>query len=69
MCRCGSDREEESHIVSGNCEVYGDLRLQFGRTKAVLDRRDNLEEEDRTQQFSTAAVGARTVPGNGNRTP
>ena len=35
MCRCGSDREEESHIVSGNCEVYGDLRLQFCRTKAL----------------------------------
>ena len=78
MCRCGSDREEESHIVSGKCEVYSDLRLQFGDLKedknlvnyfqAVLDRRDNLEEEDRRQQSSTAAVGARTVPGNGDRT-
>ena len=49
MCRCGSDREEESHIVSGKCEVYSDLMLQFGDLKddenlvryfqAVLDRR------------------------------
>ena len=74
MCRCGSEREEEGHIVSGHCEVYGDLRTQFGDLsedenlvkyfQAVLDRRDNLEEEDRRQQSSTAAVGARTVPGD-----
>ena len=78
MCLCGSDREEESHIVSGKCEVYSDLRLQFGDLKedknlvnyfqAVLDRRDNLEEEDRRQQSSTAAVGARTIPGDRHRT-
>ena len=78
MCRCGSDREEEGHIISGQCEVYGDLRSQFGDLKedknlvlyfqAVLDRRDNLEEEDRRQQSSTAAVGARTVSGDRDRT-
>ena len=36
--------------------------------QAVLDRRYSLEEEDRRQQSSTAAVGARPVPGNGDRT-
>jgi hypothetical protein len=56
MCRCGSEREEEGHIIRGHCEVYGDLRSQFGDLKednnlvqyfqAVLDRRDSLEEED-----------------------
>ena len=78
MCQCGSYREEEDHIISGHCEVYGDLRSQFGDRKedknlvmyfqAVLDRRDNLEEEDRRQQSSTAAVGARPFPANGDRT-
>ena len=58
--------------------MYSDLRSQFGDLKedenivnyfqAVLDRRDNLKEEDRRQQSSTAAVGARTVPGNGDST-
>ena len=72
------EREEEGHIISGQCEVYSDLRSQFGDLKedknlvmyfqAVLDRRDNLEEEDRRQQSSTAAVGARSVSGNGDGT-
>ena len=66
--------EVEGHIIRGQCEVYGDLRSQFGNLEddnnlvmyfqAVLDRRDNLEEEDRRQQSSTAAVGARSIPGN-----
>ena len=64
--------------MSGKCQVYSDLMLQFGDLKddenlvryfqAVLDRRDDLEEEDRRQQSSTAAVGARSVPGNGDGT-
>ena len=33
-----------------------------------LDRRDNLEKEGRRQQSSTAAVGARSLPGNGDGT-
>ena len=36
--------------------------------QAVLDRRDSLEEEDRRQQSSTAAVGARPVSGDRDRT-
>ena len=77
MCRCEKDIEAEGHIVTGQCDVYGDLRSQFGDLKedrnlvkyfqAVLDRRDSLEEEDK-QQSSTAAVGARTVLGDWDRT-
>ena len=68
MCHCLKSVEEEGHIFSGQCEVYGDLRSQFGNLQedknlvqyfqAVLDRRDILEEEDKSQQSSTAAVGA-----------
>ena len=78
MCRCKKEVEEEGHIVSGQCDVYGDLKSKFGDLQedknlvkyfqAVLDRRDSLEEEDRRQQSSTAAVGARSNPGNGDRT-
>ena len=78
MCRCENEVEAEGHIVSGQCTVYGDLKSQFGDLtedknlvqyfQAVLDRRDILEEEDRRQQSSTAAVGARTVSGDRDRT-
>ena len=78
LCRCKTDREEEGHIVAGRCEVYEDLRTQFGDLgedenlvkyfQAVLDGRDSLEEEDRTRQSSTAAVVARPVSISGDRT-
>ena len=78
MCRCSKELEGLGHIVSGHCEVYGDLKSQFGDLKedqnlmkffqAVLDGRDTLEEEDRRQQSSTAAVGARPISGDGERT-
>ena len=47
-------------MTYGKCEVYRDLKSQFGDLgedknlvdffRAVLDRRDDLEEEDRKQQ-------------------
>ena len=77
MCQCLQTVEKEGHIVSGQYEVYGDLRFQFGDLQedknlvqyfqAVLDRRDILEEEDRRQQSSTAAVGASLISGDRNR--
>ena len=78
LCRCKTSREEEGHITSGNCEVYGDLKSQFGDLsedknlvdffRAVLDRREDLEEEDRKQQSSAAAVIARPDCGDMGRT-
>ena len=29
LCRCGISKEEEGHILSGNCEVYGDIQQKF----------------------------------------
>ena len=78
MCQCLRTVEEEGHIVSGQCEVYGDLRSQFGDLQedknlvqyfqAVLHRRDILEEEDRRQQSSTAGVGTSPISGDRERT-
>ena len=72
LCRCKTDREEEGHIIRGQCSVYEDLRPQFGDLsedsnlveyfQAVLDRREDLENEDRKRQSSTAAVAASSVP-------
>ena len=65
--------------MSGDCPVYSDLRSQFGDLgedknlvqffRAVLDRRDTLEEEeDRMWQPSIATVVASPVPGNRDMT-
>ena len=29
LCRCGRAKEEEQHILSGNCEVYGEIRAAY----------------------------------------
>ena len=54
LCRCQQSSESESHLMSGNCQVYGDLKENFGDLNeddnlvnfflAVLDRRDHLED-------------------------
>ena len=54
--------------------MYGELSSQFGDLQedkilvqyfqAVLDRRDILEEEDRRQHSSTAAVGTSLISGD-----
>ena len=78
MCQCLRTVEKEGHIVSGQCEVYGNLRSQLGDLQedknlvqyfqAVLNRRDILQEEDRRQHFSTAALGDSLVSGDRERT-
>ena len=79
LCRCKGAKEEEGHIVTGDCPVYSDQRSQFGNLgqdknladffRAVLDRRDSLEEQDRTwQPTTTATVVASPVPGNRDST-
>ena len=55
LCKCGEEREEEPHLISGLCKVYGDLTHKFSDLtndnqlaqffKEVLDRRDQLEVE------------------------
>ena len=54
LCRCEEAREDESHLVSGKCKVFGDLTeiysdltsddglVQF--FTAVLVRRDQLDK-------------------------
>ena len=55
LCKCQQSPESESHLMSGRCQVYGDLSNNYGDLreddnlveffKAVLDRRDWLEEQ------------------------
>ena len=60
LCKCGEAKEEESHLLSGNCEVYGELRNKYPNLNndtelvkffnEVLDRRDRLEEEEKANR-------------------
>ena len=55
LCKCTEAREEEAHLISGQCKVYGDLTdkycdltdenslVQF--FKEVLARREKLDKE------------------------
>ena len=63
MCRCSQQKEQETHILSGKCEIYGDIRLKHNISddeslmkffSEILQRREELEEQDRT----TAAPAA-----------
>ena len=55
MCCCGGKLEEESHLLSGECPVYGDMVGMVGNRRddeqlvaffaAVLERREQLEEQ------------------------
>ena len=54
LCRCKESREEESHLTSGNCKVFGDLKGRFGDLhddenlvqffQEVLIRRDEIDK-------------------------
>ena len=60
LCKCGEAKEEESHLLSSNCEVYGELRNKYPNLNndtelvkffnEVLDRRDRLEEEEKANR-------------------
>ena len=39
LCQCQEAREEESHLVSGNCPVFGEIWAKFNN----LDDDENLQ--------------------------
>ena len=59
LCKCGEAREEESYLISGNCEVYGEIRHNYSNLNddkqlvdffnEVLSRRDELEEKEKSE--------------------
>ena len=54
---------EESHLLSGNCEVYGEIKNKYSNLNddaqlvkffnEVLDRRDKLEEEEKIKKANS----------------
>ena len=57
LCKCGEAKEEESHLMSGLCEVYGEIRRNYSDLNddkqlvdffnEVLARRYELEEKEK----------------------
>ena len=55
LCRCKEEREEEAHLMSGKCTVFGDLAFKYNDLtddeslvqffSEVLARRDELDKE------------------------
>jgi hypothetical protein len=60
LCRCGEKREDESHLISGNCPVYRDIREQHQDFEddedlvnfftEVLARREELDREEEGEE-------------------
>jgi hypothetical protein len=67
MCKCKQEKENESHLLSGDCPVYGDLKEGFENMDddhqlvafftQVLARRDQLEREEREEEERAEAAG------------
>ena len=51
LCRCRKEREEESHLLSGQCEVYGKIRENY----------DNLDDDENLVSFFTEVLRMRDV--------
>ena len=49
LCRCLKAREDESHLITGNCEVFGNMRRKYG----------DLSEEENLVKFFTAVLSTR----------
>ena len=62
------EKEDEKHILSGNCPIYGNLTKKFPNTdndselvnffSAVLARREQLEEEERRPLAAGGGAGS-----------
>ena len=56
LCKCRRERESEPHLLSGQCEVFGEIRANYGDLKddeslvkffkEVLELRDNIDETE-----------------------
>ena len=56
LCRCKMSKEEESHLISGNCGIYGEIRSKYDNLNddmnlvnffnEVLAKRDEIDEKE-----------------------
>ena len=68
LCRCGTEKEEETHLKDGNCPIYADIRADYGDLEdleglvsfftRVLERRDLVDLGEEQEEDLTLAVGS-----------
>ena len=73
LCFCKEAREEESHILSGSCKIYGGLRKSFGNIDSdndlvqffsrVLEERARLEEQEEQEEEEESPSGGGVTAG------
>ena len=71
LCKCYQCEENEAHLMSGKCPIYGNLKEKFGDLQndrnltdffsAVLERRESLEEEEEKRTQDTLVAGILTT--------
>ena len=49
LCRCQKAREEEGHLLSGNCEMFGKVREKY----------DNLDDDENLVKFFNEILALR----------
>ena len=74
QCKCKQAKEDESHLIEGNCEIYKDIRGSYEDLDSdenllaffneVLERRGKMEEEERAgvQHLSSPLAGGEPTP-------
>ena len=79
LCRCEEAREDELHLASGQCKVFGDLTELYSDLTsdeglvqfftAVLERRDQLDKYLQTPDGGTTTIVGANCFSSGNDKP
>ena len=56
LCKCKRDRESEPHLLSGQCEVFGEIRASYG------DLKDEKAWLSSLKKFSTRGIKSMRKP-------
>ena len=67
LCICRTSKESESHLLNGECQVYGQIRNKYGSLDSednlieffseVLQERERLEEEEEEREMRGSPSG------------
>ena len=70
LCKCGLSNESESHLLSGECHIYRNIRNKYENIDSednliqffseVLEERERLEEEEEEEEEE--ATGEIPIP-------
>ena len=75
LCKCGLSNESESHLLSGECHIYRNIRNKYENIDSednliqffseVLEERERLEEEEEEEEERQRGGGGGIPSGGG----